>query len=187
MPWTDRSAGSEPSTGLLKSPGAACVPMRASSVLPLLLVPLLLAAGCATPGGGPTPTTPGSPTAATGEAHPAQAEIYNKTLDFSADPSGAAQEAKLDFPAWTNLFTLSGTWRGSAPVATTSQVRVEIHDKDGTLVAGCSLDTNVVTQPSSCGPKSNNVKAERAPYKLVWSGFGDVQLDVRVTAQAAQE
>ena len=153
--------------------------------LPLLFLFLLvIAAGCAAPGGGTPTSTSGEVAGTSVNTHPAQVEVFNKTLDFSTDPSGAPKDGALNFPAWAGHFTFAGMWHGSAPVTTTNQVKAEIHDRDGNTVAGCSLDTNVATQQSECSPKTNNGFASRAPYKLVWSGFGDVQFDARVSAQS---
>lgn len=142
----------------------------------LALVFILLAAGCLGREGGTDPSTT--------EAQ-APVKVYDKTLDFSTDPSGAPREEPLSMPAGARHFAFTVTWEGQ-PAGPTANVAISLLDGEGNTVASCDLGTSAVAgEGRDCGPQTN--MADRGPYVLRWEGFGPVRGHVVVTATFPQE
>lgn len=150
----------------------------------LLLASSAVLAGCATDGSGSgRGSGEGSGRGGSGEGLAEPVTVYEATLDFSEDPSGAARTQPLGFPAGARHFVFEGTWRGKTPVMTTRDVVLELRDSSGGTVAGCSMGTNgVTTGTRDCGPVTNNVRAGES-YALYWSGHGTVEIDLRISAR----
>jgi hypothetical protein len=145
-------------------------------ILPLALA--LLAAGCL----GDEGRTGGNESVRNGAA---PVEVYDATLDFSGDPSGARRETALDMPPGARHFTFTVTWEGQ-PAGPTADVAIVMVDGQGNEVASCRLGTGAVTSTGrDCGPQTN--MADRGPYKLTWEGFGAVKAHVTIIASFPQE
>lgn len=107
--------------------------------------------------------------------------VHEESIDFSADPAGAQRSEPVSFPEQARALYFQAEWRpkDGAPTAV-RDVRIELLDGRGDVVAECELPATVSVE-GSCGPKMSNVR--EGPYKLAWSGFGNVVVDVRVSVE----
>lgn len=154
--------------------------MRCPSGLLLLALSVVLA-GCTTGGGGGgSEGGQGGGSAPQGLAQPVT--VYEETLDFSTDPSGAEKTAPVEAPADARSLTLSAQYRAKAPITSTNQVTVVLRDGTGAVLADCSMGINGVTQAEpTCEGQPVDVQPGES-YVVAWSGFGTVEADVRVVA-----
>lgn len=148
-------------------------------LLTLLLASAALLAGCAAPGGGDPDGNETGNVPPQGLAQPVA--VFEGTLDFSEDPTGAERSEALTVQAGARQLNLTGVWRSQTPLMTTNEVFVEVRDSSGAVVAKCDMDQGGITDPVECGPTSMDVRAGET-YTLAWGGFGNVELDLTIEA-----